>query len=62
MRARLAREEPGCRVCGDSSRPWVAEHLVPKAEGGTDDRSNYARVCVDCAARKTALEGARARA
>lgn len=43
-RARVLREEKGCRICGSPAEPRV-DHVVPVAEGGTSDRSNLARLC-----------------
>lgn len=70
MRERVLNEEPLCRVCLAMDPPRytpssIADHIVPKAEGGTDDRANYQglgnpKMC-DCHARKTAKEAARAR-
>jgi 5-methylcytosine-specific restriction protein A len=75
MREIVLREEPLCRMCLAMSPPrytpsGIADHIVPKAEGGTDERSNYQALgyplsrypngC-DCHDRKTAEEAARAR-
>lgn len=64
MRAQLLREEPTCRECRKSGRVAVsviADHIVPKAEGGTDDRINYQGLCKACHIAKTAAESARGR-
>lgn len=37
------------------------DHVVPKAEGGTDDDDNLQSICEPCHAVKTAQESARAR-
>lgn len=39
----------------------VCDHIVPKAEGGTDAHENLQTLCQACSAAKTALESARAR-
>ena len=65
MRARVLREEPLCRMCaaeGRVSATAIADHIVPKAEGGTDDRTNYQGACDPCHRRKTAQEAQRGRA
>lgn len=67
MRAAVLREEPLCYICLEMTPQRVtpatiADHRVPKAEGGTDDRENYGGVCVSCHAAKTADEARRARA
>ena len=49
LRAAVLREEPRCRLCG---KPAVTvDHIVPKARGGTDARSNLQSLCDSC--RKT---------
>lgn len=65
MRAQVLREEPLCRPCDEAGRvtaATIADHITPKAEGGTDDRSNYQGICHPCHVAKTAAEAARARA
>nr|WP_232307293.1 HNH endonuclease signature motif containing protein [Sphingomonas sp. Y57] len=64
MRERVLREEPLCRLCdaaGLVTATTTADHIVPLAEGGTGDRSNYQGLCDDCHRAKTAREAARAR-
>ena len=60
--ARLALDQEGkCAKCGerldfDRPRQIVDEHLHPLADGGTNDLSNRALYCVDCAKGKTVKE------
>lgn len=64
MRARVLREEPLCQPChraGRVSASSIADHIVPKAEGGGDERENYQGICHPCHVAKTAREAARAR-
>lgn len=64
MRAQVLREEPLCRAClaaGRVGATEIADHIIPKAEGGTDDRSNYQGLCTPCSKVKTAEEALRAR-
>lgn len=66
MRERVLVEEPCCYLCLAKTPPiytpsTIAEHKVPKAEGGTDDRDNYGGACDECARAKTLDEAARAR-
>lgn len=64
MRARVLREEPLCRACTKAGRvaeTTIADHVVPKAEGGGDERENYQGLCTPCHKAKTAEEAARAR-
>jgi len=65
MRAQVLKEEPLCRPCLDAGRvtpSTIADHKIPKAEGGTDDRENYQGICDPCHQVKTAEEASRARA
>lgn len=66
MREIVLREEPLCRICleADPQRitpSTIADHRIPKAQGGTDDRENYQGVCDPCHKEKTARESAAAR-
>jgi len=66
MRERVLREEPLCRACLAMDPPQyspsaIADHITPKAEGGTDDRENYQGLCKPCDVAKTARESARGR-
>lgn len=64
MRARVLIEEPLCRLCmerGVVTATAIADHIVPKAEGGGNERSNYQGLCSACHVAKTAREAARAR-
>jgi 5-methylcytosine-specific restriction protein A len=52
---RLAKEvvtaQPWCTYCGtegDPSNPLTADHFIPKALGGTDDRDNLVTACRRC--------------
>ena len=63
MRKLVLAEEPLCRECLKRdmvSATTIADHVVPKAEGGTDDRENYQGLCKPCSDAKTAEEAARA--
>lgn len=64
MRKRVLAEEPLCRECSRAGRiaaTTIADHIKPKAEGGTDDRDNYQGLCKPCSTAKTARESGRAR-
>jgi len=54
IRARVLIEEPLCRRCGEDSRH--VDHIVPKSQGGTDDRANLQALCSRCHSKKTASE------
>lgn len=66
MRELVLGEEPLCRACKVKAPPLyraavVADHIVPKAEGGSDERENYQGLCDPCHRAKTARESANAR-
>lgn len=45
---------PGWKVASHPSTDLTADHIVPKAAGGTDDPSNVQVLCRGCNARKHA--------
>ena len=47
QRARLMRN-PVCALCGDTAGPFHADHIIPKAAGGTNEESNYQLLCERC--------------
>ena len=59
----LARDMGLCQPCQRAERVTPArevDHIVPKAEGGTDDPDNLQAICIPCHQAKTAEEAARA--
>lgn len=63
-RAELFAREPLCAECRRATPPRVTlavwrDHIVPVAEGGSDDDSNIQGLCDDCHRAKTARESAR---
>jgi len=63
MRKRVLAEEPLCRIClaaGRVTASTIADHIVNKAEGGSDERENYQGACKPCHDVKTTEEAARA--
>lgn len=61
IRRYILERDPLCVQC--HSRPSViADHIVPKAEGGNDDPSNGQGLCADCDRTKTAADSAWGRA
>lgn len=59
MRERLMREVVLCEECARQGRTRagsIADHIAPKSKGGTDERSNYQLLCVDCHDEKTLAE------
>lgn len=58
LRAIVLAEEPTCRNC-QAAPSQHADHIVPKAKGGSDDRSNLQGLCALCHYRKTGQESGR---
>ena len=59
LRAEVLREEPLCRECRKAGRIVPAtdvDHIVARADGGTDDRGNLQPLCHACHSRKTVCE------
>ena len=60
----LARDNGLCVLCHEAGRLTPAaqvDHIIPKAEGGTDQESNLQSVCVPCHRAKTDREKLRGR-
>lgn len=57
--AQLKRDEPFCRDHTKRGEHVVAvetDHIVPLVRGGSNERSNLQRLCLDCHRAKTASE------
>lgn len=64
QRHALFSREPLCRLCAQRGLATVAtirDHIVPLAEGGTDDDTNIQPICAACDEVKSAAERLRAR-
>ena len=64
-REQVRREEPFCRRCLEDGKyvaTDVVDHIVPLAEGGSDDRENKQGLCDPCHDAKTRGEARRGRA
>jgi 5-methylcytosine-specific restriction protein A len=60
LRLFVLNEEPLCHYC--RRRPSTeVDHVIPKCDGGTDDRANLAGTCTPCHDEKTRGEGNRQR-
>jgi 5-methylcytosine-specific restriction protein A len=63
-RARILERDAGlCQECARAGRlnaGNTVDHIVPRAEGGTDAESNLEVLCRDCHKVKSAREGNRA--
>jgi 5-methylcytosine-specific restriction enzyme A len=64
-RVRILKRDCGlCQPClrnSEVTKATQVDHIVPKAEGGTDDDDNLQAICSPCHTAKTAQESARAR-
>lgn len=45
-----------CRAKGRTTIGSHADHIIPKAQGGGNERENYQLLCADCHADKTIRE------
>jgi 5-methylcytosine-specific restriction protein A len=54
IRAAFLAMNPSCVVCG--AHATEADHLTPKAQGGTDHPENLRAVCRSCHSRRTAAD------
>lgn len=65
IRRRLIREVKFCQQCladGKGEVPGtIADHRIPKCQGGSDDESNYQLLCSPCSLSKTGREGVQMR-
>ena len=58
----LQRDSYLCRPCKDTGRytpAKVVDHIIPKAEGGTDDPANLQCLCIEHEKQKTAQDAKR---
>lgn len=63
LRAALFAADPLCAECKKQGRVTLAvqrDHIVPLAEGGTEDASNTQGLCLPCHEAKSQLERQRA--
>lgn len=61
IRAILQRDGYACVKCGNEQGPFDVDHIVPLAEGGTDEPSNKQTLCKPCHDKKTRPEIRRGR-
>jgi 5-methylcytosine-specific restriction protein A len=64
LRKALFEQEPLCRECVRHDRVRAAtirDHIIPIAEGGTEDPSNIQPLCQTCSDEKTRQEASRGR-
>ncbi|AXY57283.1 HNH endonuclease [Acinetobacter chinensis] len=50
------RDEWECQQCGRITMELQCDHIVNKAQGGTDDLNNLQSLCTECHDRKTQQE------
>lgn len=53
------RDQYTCRACGLVTEQGHCDHIVPRAEGGSDDMVNLQWLCIPCHDAKTREEAAR---
>jgi 5-methylcytosine-specific restriction protein A len=56
LRKQVLIEERACRICG-STKALEVDHILNRARGGTEDRSNLQALCKACHSLKTHREG-----
>lgn len=65
LRGRIMQRDCGlCQPCLKAGRVTPArqvDHIISKAEGGTDDEDNLQAICMDCHKSKTGREASRGR-
>jgi 5-methylcytosine-specific restriction protein A len=64
LRRELFDKEPRCRLCrkaGLLSLATIRDHIIPLAEGGTEDPANIQPICQRCSDTKTSAEARRGR-
>lgn len=64
LRDKLFSERPLCEVCereGRARRATIRDHIIPLAEGGTDENDNIQAICAQCHDIKTHSEAKRGR-
>jgi 5-methylcytosine-specific restriction enzyme A len=62
LRAQLFAAEPWCVAClrlGRRTRATIRDHVIPLAEGGSDDEANVQALCQACSDAKTQAEAQR---
>lgn len=62
LRVELFSNEPFCRVCAAKGLTVIADirdHIIPVAEGGTEDPRNIQPLCHECSDAKTRDESRR---
>ncbi|WP_241423537.1 HNH endonuclease [Candidatus Contubernalis alkaliaceticus] len=55
----MLREEKVCRWCGSPANS--VDHILPRAWGGTHDRSNLQALCSECRKKKDIQDAAEGR-
>jgi len=55
IRQEHLKKYPFCAICGSKARE--VDHIIPVAQGGTDNDDNLQSLCKSCHSKKTAREG-----
>jgi 5-methylcytosine-specific restriction protein A len=53
------RDQYTCRCCGRITEQGQCDHVIPTAEGGSDDLTNLQWLCIPCHETKSKAEAAR---
>lgn len=57
---RILRRDPICYICR-TAKATTVDHIISRADGGSDDDGNLAGACQPCHDRKSQMEAARGR-
>lgn len=57
----LLRDKYTCQKCGHIGDDLEVDHIINRAQGGTDDDVNLQSLCIPCHKAKTATESAAGR-
>ena len=60
LREQLFAREPFCRLCPEPKRlADIRDHIIPLAEGGTENPENIQPLCTECSLAKSQQEAKR---
>ena len=59
-RRQTLKEEPVCQLCGINPS-ITTDHIIPKSQGGSNDRTNLRALCQQCHDRRSQAQATAAR-